>query len=73
METLLVRLIVLAAIGELGLAVFSAGSCMSKACLANIDRESRNIARIDWRPISVFPEEAKRFQGYRHDLPKSIR
>jgi hypothetical protein len=62
MESLLVRLMILAAVGELGLAAFGGGICMSKACLANIDRASRNISRIDWKPISVFPEEAKRFK-----------
>lgn len=61
METLIVRLIVLAAISELGLTMVIGTPFMSWKCIANIERASRNILRIDWRPISVFPEQAKRF------------
>jgi hypothetical protein len=52
---------ILAALSELGLAALAEGPCMSKACFANIERASRNISRIDWKPLTVFPEEARRF------------
>ncbi len=64
MDSLLLRLMILAAISELGLAVFASGPCMSKSCIANIEQASRNISRIEWKPISVFPEEAVRFQKH---------
>lgn len=35
---------------------------MNRQCLEEIDKANRKILRIDWKPISVFPEEAKRFR-----------
>jgi hypothetical protein len=67
MENLLVKLMVLAAIGGLGPAAFQGGLSMSGSCLANTDKAIKNILRIDWKPISVFPEEAKRFQQNTND------
>lgn len=63
MESLLVRLMIIAAIGKLGLAALAGGPCMSRECVTNIERASRNILRIEWKPISVFTEEGKRFLG----------
>jgi hypothetical protein len=36
--------------------------CDSRECLARIEKASKRLVDIEWRPISVFPEEAKKFQ-----------
>ena len=61
MYSLLIKLMVLAALIQLGLNWTEFESCESRRCLQKIERVSRDILRVDWRPISIFPEEAKRF------------
>lgn len=51
MYALLVRLMLLAALLELGIGMDG----LTKL---------RDVLKVDWKPISVFPEEAKRFKGY---------
>lgn len=36
--------------------------CRSKECLHKIEKASRKILNVEWKPISVFPEESKRFR-----------
>jgi hypothetical protein len=36
-------------------------SCHSRECLQLVERRSRDILKVDWKPISIFPEEAKQF------------
>ena len=56
MYTLLVRLMLMAAMLELGLTLTDLSN-PQKMGLA-----SRKVLTIQWKPISVFPEEAKRFR-----------
>ncbi len=56
-----ISLIVSAALLKLG-AGFPSGPCASDKCLWKIQQAQRQVLRIDWKPISVFPEEAKRFR-----------
>ena len=65
METLLVRLMLLAALAEIGMSLFDFESCHTRQCLQQVEKNSRDILKIDWKPISIFPEEAKRFQEAR--------
>jgi len=62
MYNLLIKLMVLAAVMELGLSVKDIASCRSRACLRKVERASWKVLKIDWKPISVFPEEAKQFR-----------
>ncbi len=62
MYDLLVKLMVLAALAQLGMGLADIEVCRSKHCLGNLEQRSREILNIEWKPISVFPEEAKRFQ-----------
>ena len=62
MESLLVRLMLLAALTEIGMSLFEFESCYSRACSQRLEKRSRDILKIDWKPISIFPEEAKRFR-----------
>lgn len=36
--------------------------CPSRSCVLEIEKASRQILRIEWKPISVFPNESKRFR-----------
>ena len=61
METLLVRLMFLTALIQLGYAVSDFENCHSRQCIQNIEKASRDVLKINWKTISIFPEEAKRF------------
>jgi hypothetical protein len=62
MEKLLVKLMVIAALAQLGLNVGSLAHCHSGQCAQAIEKRSRNIMKINGKPLSMFPEEAKRFR-----------
>lgn len=62
MYALLLRLMLLAALIELGFGVRDLTMCGSRSCTARIERASRAVLTVDWKPISVWPEEAKRLR-----------
>lgn len=62
MYDLLVRLFFAAALLELGHAAIQPGKCDSRECLGRMERLSREVLRVPWKPISVFPEEARRLR-----------
>jgi hypothetical protein len=66
MYEILTKIIIAAALIELGSSFKSVGDCSSRACLDKLQRASKQVLRIDWKPISVFPEEAKRFKKASH-------
>lgn len=61
MEKLLITLMLLAALSQLGIRASDFKNCHSRGCLQMLERRSHDVLKIDWKPISVFPEEAKRF------------
>lgn len=62
MYGMLIKLFIAAALLELGMSVSSFDDCPSRACLARIDKASRQVLKIDWKPITVFPEEGRKFR-----------
>ena len=62
MSELLVKVMVLAALLELGMSLADIERCRSRHCSRRLETLSREILRIDWKPISVFPEEGRRFR-----------
>ena len=62
MYELLVKLIVGASLLQLGLNLSHSGECSSRECLARVELASRQVLKIDWKPISVFPEERVKFR-----------
>jgi len=54
MYPILLRLLLLASLLELGIS-------LTQASLATLERAARQVLNVDWRPISVWPEEAGRF------------
>lgn len=62
MYRLLLILMVSSAISQLGLSKHGFAECRSRQCIRKIEVDSRKLLDIDWKPISVFPNEAKRFK-----------
>lgn len=62
MLRMLIRLMFLAALIESGIGISETRNCHSRKCLAMIEARSRDVLGIDWKPISVFPDEAARFK-----------
>lgn len=62
MYSLLVKLLVIAALAQLGMNSLFGVTCKGKRCLSNVQAAQRAVLDIKWKPISVFPEEAKRFR-----------
>ena len=57
MEKLLVKLMFIAAIGQLGMSLHDFQNCHSRQCLQHIEKKSRDVLNIDWKPISIWPED----------------
>lgn len=62
MSNLLLKLYLIAAAIQLGLSLTDMANCHSRECASRLDKASREVLRIDWRPISVWPEKAKKFR-----------
>ena len=65
MIDLLVRLMFVAALSEFGMTLVQVEQCHSRECLQNLEARSRDVLKIDWKPLSVFPEDSKRFKKIR--------
>jgi len=61
MSNLLVKFFLLAALAELGLELTDFENCSSKVCLGKLQGLSLKVVRIEWKSISIFSNEAKRF------------
>ena len=55
MYSLLIRLIVLAALMDLGLTIGRDGRCETRLCFDKVERASRKVLKIEWKPIKIFP------------------
>ena len=62
MYDLLVKLMAIAALAQFGLSLSHVESCHSRACLQEIEKHSRDVLNVEWKPMTVWPEEAKRFR-----------
>lgn len=62
MYDVLLKLIIAAALIELGLSFKNFEDCSSRACTDKVQRAAMQVLRIDWKPISVFPEEAEKIR-----------
>jgi hypothetical protein len=62
MYALLARLMVLAALAKLGSSLAYFERCDSLKCRQRLQSITNEVTRVNWRAISIFPEEAKRFR-----------
>jgi hypothetical protein len=62
MENLLVKLMLVAALAQLGISVSDFLNPESKSTQTTFEKRSKDILRINWKPITVFSKEAQRFR-----------
>ncbi len=62
MYDVLIKLIIAGALLEFGFSMSKIENCSSRACWNQVQQASKQVLKIDWKPISVFPEEAKKFK-----------
>jgi hypothetical protein len=62
MDNLLVKLMLIAALSQLGISVSDIINPEPRSIQKNFERDSKDILRINWKAISIFPEEARRFR-----------
>lgn len=62
MYSLLIKLMILSALPQLGISTHKFATCNSRGCASRIEKASRDVLKIDWKPISIFPEEGRRFR-----------
>jgi hypothetical protein len=56
MYDLLIKLMIISAIAQLGMSLAELKDCRK------LEKVSRKVLRIEWKPISIFPEEARKFR-----------
>ena len=62
MYSLLIKLMLITTLIQLGWSLKDFSHCPSRACTKRLEKQSREIIKINWKPISVWPEEAKMFK-----------
>jgi len=62
MYNLLVKLFITATLLQLGLSLKDFTGCSNQQCIQKLENARREVLKIDWKPISVFPAEARRFR-----------
>ena len=62
MYKLLVSAMLVAAFSQLRISMKDFESCHSLQCAKMFQNKVLDVLRIEWRPISMFPEEARRFK-----------
>ena len=62
MYDLLVKLMLITALMQFGISLTDVEHNHSRSFVQTLEKRSRDVLRIDWKPISVWPEEAKRFR-----------
>ena len=62
MIRVLIFFMVAAALAQFGMTVSELSQCRSRECVQKVEKHSRDVLKIDWKPITLFPEEAKKFR-----------
>ena len=62
MINLLFKLALIYAAILTGLSLTELSKCQKGECTDRIEKAAREVVEIDWRPISIFPDEAQRFR-----------
>lgn len=62
MYKLLLKFMLAVTLLQIGLKLTDINNCRDRQCIQKLDQEQVKLLKINWKPISVFPNEAKRFQ-----------
>jgi len=57
MLDVLVKLMLVAGLAQIGMSIYDVRNCISRECLMMLERRSRDVLNVDWKPIEVWPEE----------------
>tara|TARA_B100001248_G_scaffold227480_1_gene185921 strand:+ start:732 stop:920 length:189 start_codon:yes stop_codon:yes gene_type:complete len=60
-KLLLIAMLIYAA-AQTGLNINEVLECKSRSCLKQVDSKIEKVIQVDWKSISIFPEEAQRFR-----------
>jgi len=52
----------MAALSELKINVSDFTNCHSRQCMMMLQKKALDVLKIEWKPISVFENESKRFR-----------
>jgi hypothetical protein len=63
MYEMLVKLMFIAALMQIGISGVEFSQCVQdRNCMFRIQKASREVLKVDWKPIIIFPKESKRFR-----------
>lgn len=62
MYSALIKIYLIAAAIQFGFSLTELEGCASRQCIQKLSRASDEVIKIHWKPISVFPAEARRFR-----------
>jgi hypothetical protein len=62
MDNLLIKLMLIAALAQLGISASDFLSPSPKSFQKSFERNSKEVLQINWKPVSIFLEEALRYQ-----------
>jgi len=62
MYDLLVKLMLMTALLQFGISMSDVGKCHTRTCVQKFEQSSKDVLKINWKPISVFPTEGQRFR-----------
>lgn len=62
MYNLLLKLVLAATLFQFGLSLTDFANCRDQKSCQKLEAARNQILKIQWRPISLFPEEARKFQ-----------
>ena len=62
MYSALIKIYLIAAAIQFGFSLKELGNWTSRECFQKLSRTSNEVIKINWKPISVFPEEGKKFR-----------
>ena len=61
MYNLLLKLMLAVTLLQLGFTLTDIENCSSRQCSQRLEKAKNEVLKINWKPISVFPDEARRF------------
>jgi len=58
----LLLIVLIAYASQFGVRITDLAGCYSSQCISRLEKAREKILHVDWQPISVWPEEAKKFR-----------
>ena len=62
MEKLIGKIIIVYGLFTLGMSFSDVFNCRNRECFRKIETAKRKVLDVNWKSISMFPEEARKFR-----------